>query len=137
MSLQTSKPHPPHIAIMRSSLGRARGLGAARSGVRTWWAERLTSIALVPLTLWFIISVLSLLGEPREEVVRWISQPIALVLMLSLVLATFYHLAMGLQVVIEDYIENERARLAALLAAKGATFLLGLSCLVAVLKLGL
>ncbi len=122
---------------MRSLLGRARGLGAARSGVRTWWAERLTSIALVPLTLWFIASVLGLLGEPREEVVRWIGQPIPLVLMLSLVLATFYHLALGLQAIIEDYIEGERTRLVVLLAAKCATFLLGLTCLVAVLKLGL
>ena len=58
----------PHVAVMRSPLGRARGLGSARAGSGHWWAQRLTSIALVPLTLWFICAVLRLEGATRVEV---------------------------------------------------------------------
>jgi succinate dehydrogenase / fumarate reductase membrane anchor subunit len=126
-----------HVDIMRSQLGRVRGLGSAKSGLAHWWTQRLTAIALVPLSLWFILSVLHLLGAPHDAVVDWISGPWTIVLMLALVVATFHHAQLGLQVVIEDYIHNDAARLAALIAVKGAAILLGMACVVSVLKLGL
>lgn len=128
---------PIHLEIMRSPLSRARGLGAARSGLSHWWAERVTSIALVPLTLWFIWSIYGLLGASQADVAAWVGRPLPLVLMLCLVLATFHHMQLGLQVVIEDYIHQERARLAALLVMRGGTFLLGVFGVVALLKIGL
>ncbi len=123
--------------IMRSGLGRARGLGSAKSGTAHWWAERVTSVALVPLTLWFILVMYKLIGVPRAAIATWASSPVNATLLIALVLITFHHMALGLQVVIEDYIHNERTRLASILAMKGATGLLAIASLVAILKLAL
>jgi succinate dehydrogenase / fumarate reductase membrane anchor subunit len=125
----------PSPAIMRSMLGRARGLGAAKSGTATWWAERVTAIALVPLTLWFVCAVVRLSGQPRAEVVVWASRPLVATLLAALVLTTFHHMQLGLQAVIEDYVHVERTRLLSLLAMKAVTVLLGLMALIAVLRL--
>jgi len=127
----------PHVEIMRSQLGRVRGLGSAKSGVAHWWAQRLTAIALVPLSLWFIVNVLHLLGAPHAAVADWLAGPWTIVLMIALVVATFHHMQLGLQVVIEDYIHTDATRLAAMIAVKGAAILLGMACVVSVLKLGL
>jgi succinate dehydrogenase / fumarate reductase membrane anchor subunit len=127
----------PQVHIMRSQLGRARGLGAAKSGVAHWWAQRVTAVALVPLTLWFVCAAVRLAGAPHEAMLAWISAPIPVVLLIALVLANFYHLALGLQVVIDDYVRGDMARLATLLVMKGVVILLALACLVSILKLGL
>ncbi|MDE2006540.1 MAG: succinate dehydrogenase, hydrophobic membrane anchor protein [Rhodospirillales bacterium] len=127
----------PQISIRRSMLGRARGLGAARSGSAHWWAQRLTAIALVPLSLWFIASVISLEGATRLDVVLWLHSPISLVLMLCLIVASFWHLALGVAVVIEDYVHQEATRLALLLALRGAAVVLALLGIVSALRLGL
>ena len=119
---------------LRSPLGRVRGLGAAKEGAHHWWMQRLTAVALVPLTLWFIASVIVLTGASHGEVARWIAEPHNAVLMLALIGATFWHGALGLQVVIEDYIRSEGTRVAALLAMKAAMALLALFAALAVLK---
>jgi succinate dehydrogenase / fumarate reductase membrane anchor subunit len=128
---------PVQVHIMRSQLGRARGLGAAKSGAAHWWAQRVTAIALVPLTLWFVYAALGLVGASHAEMLAWIGGPIPVVLFIALVLASFYHLALGLQVVIEDYVHGEAARLATLLVTKAVIILLALTCLISILKLGL
>jgi succinate dehydrogenase / fumarate reductase membrane anchor subunit len=120
---------------MRSQLGRVRGLGSAKKGSGHWWAQRVTAIALAPLTLWFVISIIRLAGLPYATMVHWAGQPVNSVLLLCLVLATFYHMALGLQVVMEDYIHDESLKLVSLLAMKGATAVLALASLMAVLKL--
>ena len=130
-------PKGPHVSIMRSELGQVRGLGPARSGVAHWWAQRLTALALLPLTLWFILSIITLAGAPHEVVLDWTGRPVTVVLLLCLVLATFHHMQLGLQVVLEDYIHVERTKILAVVAMKAVTFLLGLSAVVAVLKLGI
>ena len=96
---------------------------------------RLTSVALVPLSLWFVWSAIGLAGASHQDMLDWIGRPVPVVLLLCLILATFHHMQAGLQVVIEDYVHNERSRLVVLLLMKGATFLLGLTAVVAVLKL--
>jgi succinate dehydrogenase / fumarate reductase membrane anchor subunit len=130
-------PKPPHIDVLRSPLGRARGLGSARAGSKHWWAQRLTSLALVPLTLWFIWSVLHLAGASQVDIADWLSNPIRLALLLALIAATFHHLQLGLQVVIEDYVPHEGVKLASVLAVKGLCILLGLVCAISALTLGL
>jgi len=132
-----SPPKTPHIDIMRSPLGRARGLGSAHAGATHWWGMRLTSLALVPLTLWFICAALRMTGATRAEVGAWLSSPLPLVLMLALIAATFYHLQLGVQVVIEDYVHREGTKLAAVLLVKAACVVLALACIVAALKIGL
>lgn len=127
----------PHIDMLRSPLGRALGLGSARAGSHHWWGQRLTAIALVPLTLWFIFSVIGHSGASHQEVIGWLSAPLTMGLMLALVIATFHHLQLGLQVVIEDYVHDDRLKLGAVLLIKGLSVLLALVCVVSVLKIGL
>ena len=120
---------------MRSPLGRAIGLGSAKEGVDHWWGLRVSSIALVPLTLWFVIAVIGLAGADLETVVLWLDNPVAAVLFVLLIATTFYHGALGMQVVIEDYVENEGAKFAALIVMKLASFLLAALGIFCVLKL--
>lgn len=120
---------------LRSPLGRVRGLGSAKDGTHHWWAQRVTALALVPLLVWFVASVISLAGAPLPEVKAWIGSPVVTVLLLVLVLATFHHMQLGLQVVIEDYIHAEGLKIAMLLLVKGAAWLLGALCAFSVLKL--
>ncbi len=127
---------PIAIKVRRSQLGRARGLGAG-GGLHHWMAERITSIALVPLTLWFIYAMLHLAGVPQEDVAAWASHPVNAALLLALVVMTFHHMALGLQVVLEDYVDDKRARSLSILGVKAVSGLLGLIAGVAVLKLAL
>jgi len=122
---------------MRSPLGRARGLGAARAGAHHWWMMRLTSLALVPLSLWFLCAMIRMIGATRDDVVSWMAGPLPIVLMIALVIATFHHMQAGLQVVIEDYIDDHRLRIGSILLVKGLSLLLALACIVSVLRLGL
>jgi succinate dehydrogenase / fumarate reductase membrane anchor subunit len=129
--------HTPRIDILRSPLGRARGLGSSHSGAATWWGHTLSSIALVPLTLWFICSMIRMIGASRDDVAEWLSHPVPLVLMLVLLFATFYHMRHGLETVVEDYVHQPVIRLSSLLAIKAVCLLLGLACVISVLRLGL
>jgi succinate dehydrogenase / fumarate reductase membrane anchor subunit len=134
-SPKMSTPSDAHIAIMRSQLGRVRGLGSARSGTAHWWAERVTSLALIPLTIWFVFVALHLSGHSRHDVAHWAGHPVNATLMIAMLLVTFHHTALGLQVVIEDYIHVERTKLASLLAVKALCGLLALASVISVLKL--
>ena len=127
----------PHVDIMRSPLGRARGLGAAKQGAAHWWGQRITSLALTPLTLWFLCAMVRMIGATRQDVISWMAGPLPIVLMIALVIATFHHLQAGLQVVIEDYVEHDWLRIGSILLVKGLSMLLALACIVSVLRLGL
>ena len=120
---------------MRSPLGRALGLGSAKEGVEHWWRQRTSALLLVPLVLWFAITVIGLVGADRAAMVAWMHNPIAAVLMILLIVATFYHAALGLQVVIEDYIHGEAAKLATLLVTRLLCILFVLRGVLAVLTL--
>ena len=120
---------------LRSPLGRGRGLGAAREGVGHWWAQRLTALALIPLTLWFVGAVATLTGAGHEVVAGWIASPVVAGLLILLIVATFYHAYLGLQVVIEDYLHHEGRKLALLLLVKAAAIVLGLIGVLSVLML--
>jgi len=127
---------PIKIDIRRSQLGRARGLGAG-GGLHHWQAERWTSIALVPLTLWFIYAMVYLLGLPQEDVAAWASHPVNAVLLLLLVVMTFHHMHLGLQVVLEDYVHDIRMRAWSIMGVKAVSLVLGLLSSIAVLKLAI
>ena len=91
---------------MRSPLGRALGLGSAKAGVGQWWRERVSALALVPLTVWFSVSLIVHTGSDYATFIAWLRTPIVSLLMVLLLAGTFYHTALGLQVVIEDYIHS-------------------------------
>jgi len=96
---------------METPLGRVRGLGSARSGAHHWWLERLTSIAVLVLFVWFIVSILRLPSLSYGDVRGWLRDPLAAVPMLLLVVTTFWHLKLGLQVIIEDYVHEDGMKL--------------------------
>lgn len=127
----------PSIHIMRSNLGRARGLGSAKTGLHHWWMQRITAIALLPLSLYFVLTVLMLDHSTREQVVAFMAEPWNAVLYLCLIVALFYHLSLGLQVVLEDYVHSEGLRMASILLVNAAIVFCALACAVSILKLAL
>jgi succinate dehydrogenase / fumarate reductase membrane anchor subunit len=96
---------------MQTPIARVRGLGSARSGTHHWWLERLTSVSTFLLFLWLIVSLLRLPALDQRGVTEWLATPWAAVPMLLLIVSTFWHLKLGLQVVIEDYVHEEGMRL--------------------------
>ena len=83
---------------MRSPLGRAVGLGSAKGGVEHWWLQRLTAVALVPLGLWFVIAIIRLVGADVDNVRDWVGRPLPAILLVLLLIATFYHAALAFAV---------------------------------------
>lgn len=120
---------------LRSPLGRALGHGAAKEGVAHWLDMRYTSIALVPLGIWFLFSVLTLPDLGYKAVVAWVARPFNAVLLVLFVAATLRHSALGLQVVIEDYVHGKGARFAALTLSRFAHVLVAAFAIAGVLKL--
>ena len=119
---------------LRSPLGRVRGLGSAKSGTEHFWVQRVTAVALIPLTLWFVYSVIALAGADFATATAWLQSPTTAVLLLLLIAATFHHMQLGLQVVIEDYVHGEGVKIASLVIMKGASLLLAVAAAFAVLK---
>jgi succinate dehydrogenase / fumarate reductase, membrane anchor subunit len=120
---------------LRSSLGLVRGLGSAKSGTHHWWMQRVTAVALVPLTLWLVISLIGLTDADYATAIAWFSSPLNAALMVSAIVAIFYHAQLGMQVVFEDYIHTEWVKLTAQLVLKFACILLGLMAAIAALKI--
>ena len=122
---------------MRSPLGRAIGLGSAKEGVNHWWAQRITAVALVPLVLWLVVSIIVLAGADRAALVAWLHNPMAAVLLVLLLVAVFHHTALGLQVVIEDYVHGEGTKLGLIVAMRLLCIVFAVRGIFAVLKLAL
>ena len=119
---------------MRSPLGRALELGSAKDGVKQWWVERVTAVALVPLTVWFVASIVVHTGNDYATLIAWLRTPIATILMVLLLIALFYHTALGLQVVIEDYIHSGM-KIPALLGMRFGCFALAAAGILAMLRI--
>ena len=103
---------------LRTPLARARGLGSAKEGSHHWWHQRLTAIALVPLSLWFVFSLISMVGADYMTVVYWLRLPFVSVLLILFIVFLFYHTVLGLQVVIEDYIDSEWQKISSIILVK-------------------
>jgi succinate dehydrogenase / fumarate reductase membrane anchor subunit len=119
---------------MRSPLARAMGLGSAREGVEHWWMERVSAVALVPLTMWFVAAIIAHTGSDYASFIAWLRTPLVSTLMILLLIALFYHTALGLQVVIEDYVHSG-AKFAALVAVGLGCFALAAAGIVAALRI--
>jgi succinate dehydrogenase / fumarate reductase membrane anchor subunit len=119
---------------MRSPLARAMGFGSAKEGVGTWWAERVSAVALIPLTLWFAASIIAHTGSDYAGFIAWLRVPLVAIMMILLLIATFHHTALGLQVVIEDYVHSG-AKFAWLIAARLSCFALATTGIMAILRI--
>ena len=108
----------------RSPLGKVRGLGSAKDGTHHWWMQRVTALALVPLAIWFVASVVALAGKDYVAFAAWVKNPVSATLLVVLIAATFHHAQLGLQVVIEDYVHREGCKVASILAVKFAAVVL-------------
>lgn len=122
---------------LRSPLGHARGLGSAKQGVHHFWMQRLTALALIPLTLWFVFSLARLSGASYNGVLHWVQGPKAAVTLVLFLATLLYHSALGVQVVIEDYVQHEGLKLASLVLSKFAHFATAAASIFAVLKVAL
>ena len=120
---------------LRSDLGRVRGLGSANGGTSHWWAQRVTAVALVPLSAWFVFSIINLVGVDREGLKIWVNGPVSFVLMVLFLIALFYHMQLGLQVVIEDYVHNEKNKVISLILNKLLAVFLVVSSITALMKI--
>lgn len=120
---------------IRSPLSRARGLGSAKDGVQHWWVQRVSAVALVPLVVWFMYSVAGMSDAPYLEFVSWVRQPWVTVLLVLFIGTALYHSALGLQVVLEDYVSGEFKKIASIIAVKLACAVLAVAGIFAVLKI--
>ena len=119
---------------LRSPLGRVLGQGAAHQGVRHWWHQRLSSLALVPLTVWFGVSLLTLPGLGYPTLIAWMSGSWTALLLILLVLVATWHSQLGVRVVVEDYVHAAGARTLTLVLIGFAHVLLAAAGVFAVLK---
>jgi len=122
---------------MRSPLGRALGLGSAKEGVEHWWLQRITAAALVPLSVWFVIAIIRLVGADIETVRDWVSTPMPAILLVLLLIATFWHASLGLQVVVEDYVHTPLAKLGLVIVVRLGCFAFAVAGIFAVLSMAL
>jgi succinate dehydrogenase / fumarate reductase, membrane anchor subunit len=119
---------------LRSPLGRALGTGSAKEGVHHWWMQRLTSIALVPLSIWFVVSLLSLPSLDHATVVAWMGQSWTALLLILFVLVATWHSQLGVRVVAEDYIHGVGAKTLTLVVLTFVHALVAAAGVFAVLK---
>jgi succinate dehydrogenase / fumarate reductase membrane anchor subunit len=125
------------MSDLRTPLARARGLGSARDGLHHWWAQRLTAIALIPLVVWFAISLVMLSGADYDIARAWIGSPLVMVLLILTISIGLHHGQLGIQVVIEDYVHGDGWKLALIVAVRFIAVVFGLAAVVAILRIGL
>lgn len=119
---------------MRAPLAQVRGTGSAKAGAHHWWAQRLSAVALVPLFLWFVASLVTVGTADYQRAVAWIGSPWNSAFLILLIGATFYHAQLGLQVVFEDYISKHWLQLTSIILVRFLAMLLAVVSIIAVLR---
>lgn len=120
---------------LETPLHKVEGLGSAHSGVTHFWRQRVSAAALVPLGLWFAVSVLGLVGAHEAATLSFLSQPLNAILMAAFTVILLYHMALGLQVVIDDYIHSDGQKVLLMLLTRGFTIAAGAASLFALLRI--
>jgi succinate dehydrogenase / fumarate reductase membrane anchor subunit len=122
---------------METPLKRVRGLGSARAGAHHWWHERLTAIATLVLLVWLVVSLVRMPGLDHATLTQWLAGPLAAVPMLLLIVSVFWHLKMGLQVIVEDYVHTDGPKLFWITLINFLSLFGGCLAIFAVLKIAL
>jgi succinate dehydrogenase / fumarate reductase membrane anchor subunit len=123
--------------ITKSPAQQVHTQASTRQGAKTWLIERATSVALLPLSLWFVLSAFGLAGAGYEETRAWLSGPFNTTCMILFVVTLFWHAQLGVRVIVEDYVHHELTKIVSLLMVNFAAIALGLACVVAILKVSL
>lgn len=119
----------------RTPMARVRGLGSAHSGTKHFWHQRLTAVAAIPLTIGFVVIMMSLMGRNHAAAVQILGSPLVSIVMMLFVLTTIYHMWLGMQVVVEDYVHNELTKIALIMCNTFFCVAVGFVCAYALLKL--
>lgn len=122
---------------LRTPLARATGLGSAGRGTEHFWRQRMTAVALIPLSIWFVVSALTLVGANLAEALVFLAEPMNAILMFLFLFAALYHMTLGVQVVIEDYIHGERMKLLFLMLNRFFAIGVGFAAAFSLLKIAL
>ena len=120
---------------LRTPLSRAKGLGSAKEGVGHWWMQRVSSLFLVPLTIWGAFTMATLGNYDHDHFTRWLAEPLNAMLMITLLVVVCYHAALGLQVIIEDYVHLTALKIISIVAVYLLSFILALVGVFAILKI--
>ncbi len=121
----------------QTPLAKVRGLGSAKTGTGHFWMQRITAITLIPLSLWMVAFTGQLLDASHQEVVAWLSGPLDIILALTWVIAAFYHAALGLQVVIEDYVDTEWIKISSIWLMKLTFLFFAIAAIVALFQISM
>ncbi|TAN44993.1 MAG: succinate dehydrogenase, hydrophobic membrane anchor protein [Rhodospirillales bacterium] len=124
------------MTTLRSPLGRARGLGSAKSGLASFLSLRIAAIALIPLCLWFVVAAIRLMGADHDALREFLGQPGNAAAFVLLILAAFHHARLGMEEVIVDYVHAKAAQISLLLGVRFLAALLAAFLVLAVVKLG-
>jgi succinate dehydrogenase / fumarate reductase membrane anchor subunit len=135
MSIDESHGSPRLQASMRTPLSRVRSLGASHSGTSDFWRQRITAVAMVLLMVPVILVVMMMLGRNHAGAAQILGSPLVAIVMLLFIVASAWHMKIGMQVVIEDYVHNEMAKLAAIMANNFFSAAVALASIYAILKL--
>jgi succinate dehydrogenase / fumarate reductase, membrane anchor subunit len=122
---------------LRTPLARVEGLGSAKSGTHHFWMQRVTAVALVPLSIWFVASALAYVGAEQGAVAAYFAEPVNAVPMFLFILASTYHMSLGVQIIIEDYFHNEGQKIAALILNRFVAWTVGAASSFALIKMAL
>ncbi len=122
---------------IRTPFSRVQGLGAAHSGTEHFWRERASSVALIPLTAWFVYAATHLIGLSYDDAFAFLHQPVNAIAILLFVIASVIHMTLGIQVVIEDYVHTEGSKLLLFLANKAFGWIIGVASVFAILRIAL
>jgi succinate dehydrogenase / fumarate reductase membrane anchor subunit len=122
---------------MATPLKHVRGLGAAHRGTDTFWRQRVTALANIPLTIFLILAIVSHIGSSYDEMRAYLAHPVVAVVMLALIVSAAIHLRIGLKEIIEDYVHGEGLKVAAIVLATFFAYGVGLAALLAILKISL
>jgi succinate dehydrogenase / fumarate reductase membrane anchor subunit len=123
------------MSSLQTPLHKVRGLGASHSGTGHFWRERVTAVALIPLSLWFLYVMLGLAGTSEVTALQFLAHPLNAIMMAAFIVFSLYHAALGLQVVVDDYIHTPGAKIFLLLVIRFSVIAIGSTCLFAIVRI--